>query len=134
MVGATAGARTEGTDRHKLPINWISSVAVSARPGRLPSGAGTYAADDCCAVSATGHGEFFIRAVVAHEIASLVRHAGLDVVAAAERVVRAQLVQMGGEGGVIAIGRDGRIAMPYNSRGMLRGSIDPNGRLFTAIL
>ena len=97
-------------------------------------GAGTYAADDCCAVSATGHGEFFIRAVVAHEIASLVRHAGLDVVAAAERVVCSQLVRMGGDGGVIAIGRDGRIAMPYNSRGMLRGSIDREGRLFTAIL
>jgi beta-aspartyl-peptidase (threonine type) len=97
-------------------------------------GAGTYAANDCCAVSATGHGEFFIRAAVAHEIASLVRYAGLDVVAAAERVVHEQLVRMGGEGGVIAIGRDGRIAMPYNSKGMLRGSIDADGRLVTAIL
>ena len=97
-------------------------------------GAGTYAANDCCAVSATGHGEFFIRAAVAHEIASLVRYAGLDVGAAAERVVHEQLVRMGGEGGVIAIGRDGRIAMPYNSKGMLRGSIDAAGRLFTAIL
>ena len=97
-------------------------------------GAGTYAANDCCAVSATGHGEFFIRAAVAHEIASLVRYAGLDVVAAAERVVHQQLVRMGGEGGVIAIGRDGRIAMPYNSKGMLRGSIDGAGRLLTAIL
>jgi beta-aspartyl-peptidase (threonine type) len=96
-------------------------------------GAGTYAANDCCAVSATGHGEFFIRAVVAHEIAALVRYAGLDVVGAAERVVRDQLVRMGGEGGVIAIGRDGRIAMPYNSKGMLRGSIDADGRVFTGI-
>ena len=97
-------------------------------------GAGTYAANDCCAVSATGHGEFFIRAAVAHEIASLVRYAGLDVVGAAERVVHEQLVRMGGEGGVIAIGRDGRIAMPYNSKGMLRGSIDAAGRIFTAVL
>jgi beta-aspartyl-peptidase (threonine type) len=97
-------------------------------------GAGTYAANDCCAVSATGHGEFFIRAAVAHEIASLVRYAGLDVVAAAERVVHEQLVRLGGEGGVIAIGRDGRIAMPYNSKGMLRGSVDASGRLTTAIL
>jgi beta-aspartyl-peptidase (threonine type) len=97
-------------------------------------GAGTYAANDCCAVSATGHGEFFIRAAVAHEIASLVRYAGLDVVAAAERVVNEQLVRMGGDGGVIAIGRDGRVAMPYNSKGMLRGSIDHAGRVFTAIL
>jgi beta-aspartyl-peptidase (threonine type) len=97
-------------------------------------GAGTYAANDCCAVSATGHGEFFIRAAVAHEIASLVRYAGLDVVAAAHRVVNEQLVRMGGDGGVIAIGRDGRVAMPYNSKGMLRGSIDHAGRVFTAIL
>ncbi|HET7203354.1 MAG TPA: isoaspartyl peptidase/L-asparaginase [Steroidobacteraceae bacterium] len=97
-------------------------------------GAGTYAANDCCAVSATGHGEFFIRAAAAHEIASLVRYAGLDVNAAADRVVRGQLVKLGGEGGVIAIGRDGRIAMPYNSKGMLRGAIDDGGQLFTGIL
>ena len=97
-------------------------------------GAGTYAANDSCAVSATGHGEFFIRLAVAHEIASLVRHAGLSVEVAADRVVRQQLVKMGGEGGVIAIGRDGRIAMPYNSRGMLRGTIDATGQLFSAIL
>jgi beta-aspartyl-peptidase (threonine type) len=97
-------------------------------------GAGTYAANDCCAVSATGHGEFFIRAAVAHEIASLVRYAGLDVMSAAERVVREQLVRMGGAGGVIAISRDGRIAMPYNSKGMLRGSIDTAGRILTGIL
>jgi beta-aspartyl-peptidase (threonine type) len=97
-------------------------------------GAGTYAANDCCAVSATGHGEFFIRLAVAHEIASLVRHAGLSVEAAADRVVRHQLVKMGGEGGVIAIGRDGRIAMPYNSRGMLRGAMDAAGQVSTAIL
>jgi beta-aspartyl-peptidase (threonine type) len=96
-------------------------------------GAGTYAANDCCAVSATGHGEFFIRAAVAHEIASLVRHAGRTVADAADHVVNRQLRQMGGEGGVIAIGRDGSIAMPFNSKGMLRGSVDRDGRLSTAI-
>jgi beta-aspartyl-peptidase (threonine type) len=97
-------------------------------------GAGTYAANDCCAVSATGHGEYFIRATVAHEIASLMRYAGLDARAAAERVVHEQLRQMGGDGGVIVVGRDGAIAMPFNSRGMLRGSIDAQGRVTTAIL
>jgi L-asparaginase / beta-aspartyl-peptidase len=97
-------------------------------------GAGTYAANDCCAVSATGHGEFFIRATVAHEIAALVRYAGLDATAAADRVVHEQLRRMGGSGGVIVVGRDGSIAMPFNSRGMLRGSIDAHGRLTTAIL
>jgi beta-aspartyl-peptidase (threonine type) len=96
-------------------------------------GAGTYAANDACAVSATGHGEYFIRAIVAHEIASLVRYAGQDVRSAAETVVHRQLASLGGVGGVIAIGRDGAIAMPFNSRGMLRGSIDVEGRLATAL-
>jgi beta-aspartyl-peptidase (threonine type) len=97
-------------------------------------GAGTYAANDCCAVSATGHGEFFIRAAVAHEIASLMRYKGLDVVQAADVVVMQQLVRMGGSGGVIAVGRDGRIAMPFNSEGMLRAAMDSRGLLVTGLL
>jgi beta-aspartyl-peptidase (threonine type) len=97
-------------------------------------GAGTYAANDCCAVSATGHGEYFIRATVAHEIASLVRYAGKSAREAADIVVHQQLRRLGGAGGVIVVGRDGSIAMPFNSRGMLRGSIDLQGQLHTAIL
>ena len=97
-------------------------------------GAGTYAANDCCAVSATGHGEYFIRAAVAHEIASLVRHRGLGVQAAADEVVHGQLVRLGGSGGVIAVGRDGTIAMPFNSPGMLRGAMDSGGRFETGVL
>ena len=97
-------------------------------------GAGTYAANDCCAVSATGHGEFFIRAAVAHEIAALMRYKGLGVIEAAEDVVMRQLVKLGGSGGVIAVGRDGRIAMPFNSEGMLRGAMDSSGRLVTGLL
>ncbi len=97
-------------------------------------GAGTYAANDCCAVSATGHGEFFIRGAVAHEIAALMRYQGLDVVAAAEDVVQRQLPALGGSGGVIAVGRDGRIAMPFNSEGMLRGAMDSHGLFTTGLL
>lgn len=97
-------------------------------------GAGTYAANDCCAVSATGHGEFFIRAAVAHEIAALMRYRGLDVVQAAEEVVMQQLMRMGGSGGVIAVGRDGRIAMPFNSEGMLRAAMDSRGLFVTGLL
>jgi beta-aspartyl-peptidase (threonine type) len=97
-------------------------------------GAGTYAANDCCAVSATGHGEYFIRAAVAHEIASLMRYRGLDVVEAADEVVMQQLVRVGGSGGVIAVGRDGRIAMPFNSEGMLRAAIDSRGLFVTGLL
>jgi beta-aspartyl-peptidase (threonine type) len=96
-------------------------------------GAGTYAANDCCAVSATGHGEYFIRAAVAHEIASLVRYRGMDVKQAADEVVMTQLVKLGGSGGVIAVGRDGTIAMPFNSPGMLRGAMDSRGRMETGI-
>ncbi len=97
-------------------------------------GAGTYAANDCCAVSATGHGEFFIRLAVAHEVASLVRYRGMDVRQATDDVVMNQLGRLGGTGGVIAIGRDGTIAMPFNSPGMLRGAMDSRGRLETGIL
>lgn len=97
-------------------------------------GAGTYAANDSCAVSATGHGEFFIRATAAHEIASLVRYRGLGVREAAHEVVMQQLVRLGGEGGVIAIGRDGSIAMPFNSEGMLRGAMDSRGLLMTGLM
>lgn len=97
-------------------------------------GAGTYAANDACAVSATGHGEFFIRATVAHEIASLLRYAGCSVVEAANIVVKEQLTRMGGVGGVIAMGREGSIAMPFNSQGMLRGCIDGSGRITLGIL
>jgi len=97
-------------------------------------GAGTYAANDCCAVSATGHGEYFIRAVVAHEVASLMRYRGMSVSEAADEVVMQQLVRLGGSGGVIAVGRDGSIAMPFNSPGMLRGAMDSRGRFETGIL
>jgi beta-aspartyl-peptidase (threonine type) len=97
-------------------------------------GAGTYAANDCCAVSATGHGEYFIRAAVAHEIASLMRYRAMGVVQAADDVVMRQLVALGGSGGVIAVGRDGRIAMPFNSAGMLRGAMDSRGLMMTGLL
>lgn len=107
----------------------------AGRVGDTPIiGAGTYAADDCCAVSATGHGEYFIRAAVAHEIAALMRYRGFGVQQAADEVVHGQLVRLGGSGGVIAVGRDGSIAMPFNSPGMLRGAMDSSGRFETGIL
>jgi beta-aspartyl-peptidase (threonine type) len=62
------------------------------------------------------------------------RYRGLDVVQAADEVVRSQLVRLGGSGGVIAVGRDGRIAMPFNSEGMLRGAMDSRGTCMTGLL
>jgi len=86
-------------------------------------GAGTYADNRCCAVSATGHGEIFIRAAVAHDICARIRHGGRTLADAAREVVRDELAALRGEGGVIAIGRGGEIAMEFNSEGMFRASV-----------
>jgi beta-aspartyl-peptidase (threonine type) len=94
-------------------------------------GAGTYA-NDGCAVSATGHGEFFIRFVVAHDICKRVE-LGTSLSAAADAVVNDILVRAGGEGGVIAMDREGNIAMPFNSEGMYRAAINTNGRMTVSI-
>lgn len=95
-------------------------------------GAGTYADNNTCAVSATGHGEYFIRSVVAHDIAALMEYKKYSVKKAAEEVVMKKLVARGGEGGVIALDRKGNIAMPFNSAGMYRGYIK-NGKAEVAI-
>lgn len=84
-------------------------------------GAGTFADNATCAVSGTGHGEFFIRWAVAHEISALMRYKGLSVTAAADEVVNKQLKAVKGEGGVIALDAKGNIAMPFNTEGMYRG-------------
>lgn len=92
------------------------------RVGDVPIiGAGTYADNATCAVSATGHGEYFIRTVVGHEIASLMRYGGKTLAEAGDEVVMKQLVEMGGSGGIISIDKNGNIAMPFNSEGMYRG-------------
>jgi L-asparaginase / beta-aspartyl-peptidase len=85
-------------------------------------GAGTYADNRSCAVSATGHGEVFIRTVAAHEICARMRFAGRSLAEAAREVVHEELPPLGGEGGVIAIDARGEIAMEFNSEGMFRAS------------
>ncbi|PSL30249.1 isoaspartyl peptidase/L-asparaginase family protein [Dyadobacter jiangsuensis] len=91
-------------------------------------GAGTYANNATCAVSATGHGEYFIRSVVAHDISALMEYKGLSLADAANEVVMKKLVERGGEGGVIAVDRNGNVAMPFNSEGMYRGYIKSDGK------
>jgi beta-aspartyl-peptidase (threonine type) len=83
-------------------------------------GAGTYADDRSCAVSATGHGEVFIRAAVAHDICARMRYGGRALGEAAREVIFGELPALGGEGGVIAIDAQGEIAMEFNSEGMFR--------------
>ncbi len=96
-------------------------------------GAGTYANNETCAVSATGHGEFFIRAAVAHDISALMEYKGLNLQDAANEVVMKKLIAMGGEGGVIALDKKGNISMPFNSEGMYRGYIRHDGQSVTMI-
>lgn len=83
-------------------------------------GAGTYADDRSCAVSATGHGEIFIRAAVAHDISARMRYGSRNLATAVREVVHGELRDLGGEGGVIAIDADGEIVMEFNSEGMFR--------------
>ena len=90
-------------------------------------GAGTYAENESCAVSATGHGEFFIRWTVAYDIAALVKYRGLSVKAAAEEVIHKKLAPVKGEGGVIVLDTKGNFATPFNSEGMYRGWIGADG-------
>ena len=84
-------------------------------------GAGTYANNTSCAISCTGHGEFFIRAVVAYDVACLVEYKGLTLAQACEKVVNDKLVKLGGEGGLIALDKAGNISLVFNSEGMYRG-------------
>ncbi|MFN9110343.1 MAG: isoaspartyl peptidase/L-asparaginase family protein [Bacteroidota bacterium] len=84
-------------------------------------GAGTYANNNTCAISCTGHGEYFIRAVVAYDISCLMEYKGYSLKQACDYVVKDKLVKFGGEGGLIAIDVHGNIELPFNSDGMYRG-------------
>lgn len=87
-------------------------------------GAGTYADNSTCGVSATGHGEFFIRNVVAYDIAALMKYKDLSLNDAAEEVVNKKFVSIEGSGGIVALDRKGNIAMKFNTEGMYRGFIN----------
>jgi len=91
-------------------------------------GAGTYAVDDACAVSCTGHGEYFIRYAVAHDVWARVTYTGETLEQATDYIVNKKLVEKGGEGGLIAVDRYGQVAMPFNSEGMYRGYAFPGER------
>lgn len=95
-------------------------------------GAGTWA-DEHCAVSGTGWGEFFIRNVVAHDIAARMAYRGDSLAVAADAVIMQGVPDLGGDGGAIAVDRDGNIAMPFSTAGMYRGWIGPDGSRGVAI-
>lgn len=83
-------------------------------------GAGTFADNRTCAISCTGHGEFFLRAVVAHDISCLMEYRGLSLAEACRVVVHDKLAPIGGEGGLVAVDAAGNVALPFNSEGMYR--------------
>ena len=95
-------------------------------------GAGTWA-DERCAVSGTGWGEFFIRNAVAHDIAARIAYGGDTLAAAADAVILQRVPELGGDGGAIAVDRDGNIAMPFSTAGMYRGWVAMDGSRGTAI-
>jgi beta-aspartyl-peptidase (threonine type) len=92
-------------------------------------GAGTYADNESCGISATGDGEYFIRGVVAHDISAMMRYGRMSLRGAAEVVIHDKLEKMGGRGGVIGLDRDGNVAMTFNTEGMFRGYIDRDGNV-----
>lgn len=96
-------------------------------------GAGTYANNATCAVSCTGNGEFFIRAVAAYDVSCLMEYRGLSLREACDKVVQEKLVRIGGEGGLIAVDGQGHAEMVFNSEGMYRGFKTSDGELVTAI-
>jgi len=148
----TAHEATSVEDQHDQWFSTVGAVALDSdgnlaagtstggtsnkRWGRVGDspiiGAGTYANNASCAVSATGHGEFFIRYVVAYNICNRVE-LGASLADAADTVVNDILVKAKGEGGVIAMDQAGNIATPFNSEGMYRASIDTDGEMTISI-
>jgi len=96
-------------------------------------GAGTYANNASCAISATGWGEFFIRSVVAHDIAALMEYKNLSIQEAARIVIHEKVAKLGGDGGIVGIDKQGNIAMEMNTAGMYRAHMDAQGNLTVKI-
>jgi beta-aspartyl-peptidase (threonine type) len=121
--GNLAAATSTGGTTNKLP----------GRIGDTPIiGAGTFASNQTCAVSCTGDGEYFIRAAAAHEVSALMKYRGMKLQGAAQAALDV-VKELGGTGGLIAIDRNGDIALPFNTNGMYRGYVDPNGKCVVEI-
>ncbi|HYC03737.1 MAG TPA: isoaspartyl peptidase/L-asparaginase [Azospirillaceae bacterium] len=113
-----AGTSTGGT-----------TAKLWGRVGDVPViGAGTYASDASCAVSATGTGEYFIRLGVAREICALVEYRGMSLQDAADEVIQKRVTALGGDGGVVALAPDGQVAWSFNTSGMYRARLVEGGQ------
>jgi beta-aspartyl-peptidase (threonine type) len=90
-------------------------------------GAGTYANNNTCAVSCTGHGEYFIRYAVAHDLSALIEYKNMNIDDAAEYIINEKLKNAGGNGGLIAVDKNGEITMKFNTPGMVRAYLKSDG-------
>ena len=118
-----AGTSTGGMTNKKW--NRIGDVPII--------GAGNYANNKTCAISATGWGEFFIRNVVAHDISALMEYKGLKISEASKIVINEKVAKLGGDGGVIGIDKNGNIAMEMNTNGMYRAHMNSKGDIVVKI-
>jgi len=122
--GRIAGACTTSGMAYKL----------HGRVGDSPIiGAGTYANNKTCGVSCTGHGEYFIRKVVAYDVSALMEYKEMSLQDAANYIINEKMVDFGGSGGLIAMDAAGNIAMPFNTKGMYRGYKKSNGETVVKI-
>jgi beta-aspartyl-peptidase (threonine type) len=132
----TVGAVALDADGHLAAATSTGGVRGQL-PGRVGDspliGAGTYADDKVCALSATGDGELIVRASLAAEVSALIRHAGLPLEQACERALRDRLLSAGGDAGLIALDREGNVAMPANTTVMHRGMARNGGEARTAV-
>jgi beta-aspartyl-peptidase (threonine type) len=156
MPATTSGSGAIQSKRAEAPMGWLGTVGAVAfdshgnlaaatstggmtnkRQGRVGDspiiGAGTYAKNGVCALSATGHGEYFIRAVAAHHVACAVEYRNLTLEAAVRELIHSRIPSLGGSGGVIACGARGEIVMDFNTEGMFRATRDSTGRRQIAI-
>jgi L-asparaginase / beta-aspartyl-peptidase len=119
----TAGTSTGGMTNKKY-----------GRVGDSPIiGAGTYANNKTCGVSCTGHGEYFIRKVVAYDVSAMMEYKEITLREAANYIIHEKMVAFGGSGGLIALDKDGNIAMPFNTKGMYRGYKKSDGETVVKI-
>lgn len=132
----TVGAVALDKEGH-LAAGTSTGGLTNKRHGRVGDspliGAGTYAEDAVCAVSCTGHGESFIRSVVAYDVAARMKYAKRDLVTAAREVIHEKLPKIQGKGGLIALDAAGHITTPFNTPGMFHGWVTADGAVHVAI-
>jgi beta-aspartyl-peptidase (threonine type) len=137
---AASQAGTVGAVARDREGNLAAATSTGGMTGKTPGrvgdspiiGAGTYADNATCAVSATGHGEFFIRFGAAFEVAARLHHRGQPLQEACRAVING-LAELGGRGGVVAVDRNGNLALPFSTEGMYRGFVRADGLIRTAI-